>query len=165
MAHPKYTIQNAAAMGVIAGVIVGLVATVSASLVGRSPALPLRMVASLLIGEEALDTTPLLGVFVAGSGVHLILSAFFGAIYGAILATSSKETRTSFARESLFGLLFGLGVWVLGFLVLSPFAWPWLLSAPLAFVALILAVFYGLPLALLLAYRERHVVPADDVYA
>lgn len=163
MAHPKYTVQNATALGVLAGIVLGLVAITSASVAGKSPALPMRMIASVLLGREALASTPMLGVVAAGSVVHVALSAFFGAAYGALVARTSSSWRTSFAREAIIGMLFGLGVWALAYLVVAPLWWPWFSDLPLAFTAMVHAVFYGLPLALLLAYRERHVFPPDEL--
>lgn len=163
MSDPKYTIQNATVMGVLAGIVFGLVCVIAASLAGEPPLLPLRMAASVLIGAAALQSTPMLGVLVAGSAVHLALSALCGALYGVFVARASRRFLESFAGEAAVGLLFGLAVWAVGFLLVAPLGWPWLAQGPMLLVAALFAVAFGMPLALLLAYRERHALPAEEL--
>jgi hypothetical protein len=140
--------------GVIAGVIFAAVEIVGATMMGNPPLMPIRMFASVVLGRGALEGsigTP----FVVGTIAHLVLSAVFGVLYGLLNARLSGESKTSFGRQAGLGILFGLAVWLVNFQVIARVLYPWFLGAPQFLQAMMHALFFGLPLALIYAASER----------
>jgi len=113
--------------GAVAGVVAGLVFAAfeiiaSAVMMGPSAwAMPLRMIGAIALGDRALDPGyPLAAAMVAALGVHLVLSA----IYGALFAALAGGLRSGAA---IVGLAAGYGVvlWLLNFYLIAPAAFPW----------------------------------------
>lgn len=155
MTHPKYTIGSGAALGVVAGVIFALVETLVAVAMGQPALGPIRMIAAIALGPEALSFAPLANALPAGLVVHVALSALFGALYGALVSLGSDATRTSPAREAGIGAAFGIALWAVNFHLIARAAFPWFLGTDQFVQALVHAFAFGVPLAVMLAYRER----------
>jgi hypothetical protein len=140
--------------GIIAGVIFAAVEIVGAAMMGDPPLMPVRMFASVALGQRALEGS--LGVaLVVGTIAHLVLSALFGIVYGLLNTRVSGESKTSFGRQAGLGILFGLAVWLVNFQVIARVLYPWFLGAPQFLQAMMHALFFGLPLALIYAASER----------
>lgn len=148
---------NGAGCGLLAGVVFGVMEILGAAVTGMPPLQPLRMFASVLLGEDALRATPMGLAALIGIVVHLALSAAFGVIYGLVNGALSARLRTSFARESVLGLLYGLALWIVNFQIIARIGYPWFLETPQFLQAVMHAVFYGLPLALMYVAGERRV--------
>ena len=153
----KRGLKEGIEFGLIAGVIFGLVEILVSAMMGNPPLQPIRMFASVVLGETALQSTELGSVVVIGAVVHLALSALFGLIYGAINGALSRETETSWGRQAGIGLVFGVLLWFVNFQLIARAIYPWFLDTPQALQAALHAVFFGLPLALMYAAAERRV--------
>jgi hypothetical protein len=144
--------------GLIAGAVFLVASMLLAALAGSSPVLPLRMMASVVLGVHAMTDTSLGVTLVMGGLAHALLSAFYGLIYGALREKLSPESRASAPRQAALGLLFGLAVYLVDLQLIARFVYPWLLAFPQAALLLLHAVTFGLPLSLLFAAAERRVV-------
>lgn len=148
--------------GIIAGMVFAMMEIVGAAMMGNPPLMPVRMFASVVLGQEAMQDS--LGTaLIVGTVAHLALSAVFGVVYGLLAARASEATRTSFGRQAGLGILFGLAVWLVNFQIVARVLYPWFLGTPQFLQAMMHGLFFGLPLALLWAAAERrgHVhVPA-----
>jgi hypothetical protein len=144
--------------GVLAGAIFLGVELIAAALMGNPVLMPIRMFASLLLGQSAMQAAPLGMVLGLGLPVHFALSALFGFIYGALNGLLGVEGRGSYARQAALGLLFGVALWFIDFQVIARFIYPWFLNAPQFMQMMLHAVAFGLPLALLFAASARRVV-------
>ncbi len=109
---------------------------------------PLAMISTIALGQDAMAegaANPTVGAV-----VHVLLSV----AYGVIFAFLAAQLRSNGAR-AVAGTLFGAGLYLLNFLVLSPLAFPVFQNAnqPFEFVA---HVVFGVALAF--AFYERHTV-------
>lgn len=82
--------------------------------------------------------------------IHLVLSAVYGAIFGA-LAPRVSALRND--RRALVGAAagFGLLIWLVNFFVIAPIAFPWFLETSQVVQFFAHTLFYGAILGLLLA--------------
>ncbi|MDC0711649.1 hypothetical protein POL68_24485 [Stigmatella sp. ncwal1] len=150
-----WSAKNGLGFGLVAGLVFAL-AECLASLFGGTGVLePLRYAASVALGSRALMDMPLGLTAIAGLGIHLVLSAFFGLAYSLVDARMAVDLRPQGTHQSAMGMLFALGVWVVTFQFISRGYYPWFLSVPQFFQLVLHAVFYGLPLGLLFAAAER----------
>jgi hypothetical protein len=146
--------------GLLAGLLFAIVKTIGAGAMGASPMIPWRMFASTVLGERALEQTPLGGTIVVGVLAHFVLSAIFGVIYSvAAHRFLSDKTRRSYAREAALGLLFGIGLYLVNFHVTARLLYPWFMTGNQGAQFIHHTVFFGLPLALLFTASERRVAP------
>ena len=141
--------------GVLAGLIFGAGEVIATAWMGRPAILPLRLFASILLGRQALATTPAGTAVVLGIVTHLILSGIFGLVYGALLGRQPAERTTSWGNQAAYGALFGLALWVVNFQIIARVFYPWFLNQPQFLQAVAHAAFFGLPLALFCAASER----------
>ena len=145
------------AFGLIAGVIFAVVEVAAAAMMGNPPLMPFRMFASVVLGEQAMQATPIGTAFMVGAFAHLVLSGVFGLVYGLINARFSTETQTGRGRQVALGLAFGAMVWLVNFQIIARILYPWFLMAPQFLQMMMHAMFFGLPLSLMYAGAERHV--------
>ncbi len=143
--------------GVVAGIIFGVAVMIVAVTMNESMWSPLRLMASVVMGKDALTDVSGAPV-VTGIIVHLILSGVFGGIYGLFDAALSRELRASFAWQAGLGLVFGVALWLVDFQIIARVIYPWFLSSQQMTMALLHAVFFGLPLGLMIAGAERMAV-------
>lgn len=152
----RRSVNEGLRFGLLAGLILGLMEMVAAVVMGNPPLMPLRMFASVVLGQEALMGTSLGTAVVVGLIAHFAISALYGFIYGLVNARFTKGSdRASYGSQIFIGLLFGLGVWLVNFQIVARLAYPWFLGTPQLMQALMHAVFYGLPLAVMYAAGER----------
>ncbi|MBL9021249.1 MAG: hypothetical protein JNL21_03570 [Myxococcales bacterium] len=152
--------KEGAAAGLVAGVLFAIAQVLLAAVAGRPPTFVFRLVASVLLGRAAFDTTTLSGAIVVGTVVHLALSAFYGFVYGSLTAGLSDATQISSSRQAALGLGFGALVWLLNLEGIARLAYPWFLGTPQLVELALHAAFFGLPLGLLYASAERRVPAA-----
>jgi hypothetical protein len=119
--------------GMIGGVIAGALFAAfemlaELAIVGTADAfwMPLRMIGAIGIGPEALDPTySLVEAGVVGLGIHIVLSAAFGTIFGGVLYalwSAARHPATLFLAAAAGGLL----LWLINFYVIAPAAgWDW----------------------------------------
>lgn len=145
-----------AGFGLVAGFIFAVVEIIASVAMGGPALMPVRMFASVVLGQGALTGALSLGwVIVVGLVVHFALSALFGLIYGALESRMGVEGRTSWGRQSALGLLFGAAVWLVNFQIIARLIYPWFLAAPQFLQLMLHAVAFGLPLGLMFAAFER----------
>jgi hypothetical protein len=87
---------------------------------------------------------------------HLVLSAIYGAIFGAV---ASKVGALRNSRIALVGAatVFGLLIWIVNFYVIAPVAFPWFAQTNAVVQFFAHTLFYGTVLGLLL---EVTMIPA-----
>jgi hypothetical protein len=149
--------REGAFFGVVAGVIFAAFELAAARL-SDAPLLPVRMSASLLLGPSAVGAGPFAPAVVLGVGIHLALSASFGALYGYFVERFDRE-RSPFFQAGV-GMLYGLVLWALNFQLLARATHPWFLGAPQSVQAVLHACAFGLPLALMHVRLARILRPA-----
>ena len=150
-------IKEGLGFGVVAGILFGIAEMAAAAMMGDPPTMPLRMFASVVLGQSALTSPDITMVAAVGIAAHLALSAIFGLVYGILAASTSTETQTSWGRQTLLGVLFGIGLWFVNFQVIARVAYPWFLDAPQFLQMAMHALLFGLPLSLMYARAERHI--------
>jgi uncharacterized membrane protein YagU involved in acid resistance len=110
--------------GVISGIIFAMAEMILNVLMGKPFFGPLRLIGSILLGQQALAPTyPLASAAVVGLIVHMIMSMVFGLIFIYLLA-AVRQVQTSTGRLLAYGSLFGLALWVVDFLILAPALFP-----------------------------------------
>jgi uncharacterized membrane protein YagU involved in acid resistance len=103
--------------GIVAGIVFGALNMWFAASIGMPADMPLRMIATIVQGGGAMadgTANPILGL-----AVHMVLSTAFG-ITLAVIVSRVRSDRT----RALVGLLFGLALYLVNFLVISPIAFP-----------------------------------------
>jgi hypothetical protein len=133
---------------VLAGVVL-----LCAAMVASGWAAPLRMAASLVLGEHALDSST--GTtYLVGLVVHLLLAGIFGFFYGELEARLPDDARRHYGVEIGIAAGFAALVW-LGTELVAGALYPWFLTSdPLVRLAL-MAFFYGAPLGAMFAAAKR----------
>ncbi|MBM2810844.1 MAG: hypothetical protein HW416_1603 [Chloroflexi bacterium] len=114
--------------GLIGGTAFALFAMIASAILFGASALtmPLRLVGSLVIGVSALsDSAPVTTEFV-GLSVHLVLSAFYGMVFG-LIAYSMGPLAQPRARLVAAAVVYGWALWLLNFYLIAPAAgWAWI---------------------------------------
>jgi hypothetical protein len=115
---------------------------------------PLRLAASLIFGEMALDLDAPFGTtVVTGAIVHFIVSAVAGLLFGALLAGRRRWSRAPRILVGA-GALYGVVLWLINVYAIAPtYGLTWVPEAthPVAQLVAHTAGF-GIPLALYLSW-------------
>jgi uncharacterized membrane protein YagU involved in acid resistance len=130
--------------GVLAGLVFAGVTMWFAHSTGGKPDMPLRMISTIVKGDTAMaagTTSPALGAV-----VHVVLSALFGMVF----ALAVPRFRTN-GTVALAGTVYGLLLYLVNFLVLSPAVFtifrnanqPFEVFAHLVFGTLLSFAFFG----------------------
>jgi uncharacterized membrane protein YagU involved in acid resistance len=130
--------------GVAAGLVFAAVTMWFAHSTGGKAEMPLRMISTIVKGDQAMaagTTSPVLGVV-----VHVVLSALFGMVF----ALAVPRFRTN-GTVALAGTAYGLLLYVVNFLVLTPLVFttfkaanqPFEVFAHLVFGTLLSFAFFG----------------------
>jgi uncharacterized membrane protein YagU involved in acid resistance len=130
--------------GVLAGLVFAGVTMWFAHSTGGKPDMPLRMISTIVKGDGAMaagTTSPALGAV-----VHVVLSALFGMVF----ALAVPRFRTN-GTVALAGTLYGLLLYLVNFLVLTPLAFtvfrnanqPFEVFAHVVFGTLLSFAFFG----------------------
>ena len=141
------------AAGSVAGVCAGAVAwlvAMAGSAGDGSFLLPLRLVATSLLGDAALDTGGVVGPVAVGMVLVALLSVLLGLIYVSILP---RHTRTLAAV--LVGLIFAAAVWAVAWQGVARVLAPVLYAAGDRSVVLALHALFGLLLGLLVPFLRK----------
>lgn len=126
--------------GLLAGLVMLLFVMLGWTVIGDTPATPLRLVASTFLGPGALLRDHLWLPLVLGALIHFGLSVAFSEVFASLLGPSTLR------RATFWGVVYGLAVGVLMRFVVLPVVNPALAltSLPMFFFAHLL---YGLGLA------------------
>jgi hypothetical protein len=142
--------------GLFGGVVLLIAQTIAAQLKHSSPAAPLRLTASLLLGPSALTTRAVVPTVLVGVLLLAGLAVGYGALFGLVAGALPREDRTDAFRLPALGILWGFLVWLIGFQIIARVAFPWLLRESKFSELILHAFFYGLPMALAFLMVERH---------
>lgn len=129
-------VARGAVGGVVAGAVFAAVTMWFTSSQGMGSTMPLQMIAAMVQGQGALEggtASPLIGAL-----VHMVLSAGFGALFGLVAA------RLTDPLVAVSGLVFGVLLYVVNFLVVAPLLFPWMQNANQPFELAIHIVFGAL---------------------
>ncbi|MGM0386700.1 MAG: hypothetical protein ACQERF_12080 [Actinomycetota bacterium] len=105
--------------GIAAGAVFGALNMWYAASTGMPADMPLQMIATIVQGEGAMaagTANPILGM-----AVHMVLSMAFGVTLAFLLRFGRID---SGAGRALAGLGFGIALYLVNFLVISPIAYP-----------------------------------------
>lgn len=150
-----YSAKKGVRIGLYCGFIFGFAATVGAVLIGYDALMPLRLGASVLLGEKALTDASPRTVIVVGLVVHFAVSVYYGLLFG---LTHQRFIHTEWMKNwhrLVLGCAFGLMVWAINFQLIARALYPWFLHFIQSIIALIHVAFYGLPLAMMYIHRDR----------
>ena len=115
---------------------------------------PFKIFASLFLAEEALaKSAPLVSVVLVGLLDHLLVSLFWGLVFGLILAMGRCQWTPGYTVA--LGILFGSIVWVVDFYLFAPVFWPWLELKSTTYEFIGHTFFFGLPLGVWVASRTK----------
>lgn len=132
--------------GLISGIVFAVVTMWFMVSTGKPAMMPMHMIASIVQGEQALmaeQTNPMLGAV-----IHMVLSIMFGIVFALLVA----GVRTN-GGVAIAGLVYGLGLYVVNFVVLANLFFGAFLQANQPF-ELTVHVMFGVILALFLFSSE-----------
>lgn len=132
--------------GVVAGAVFGAATMWYASSTGVPADMPLRMIATIVQGEDALaggTASPVLG-----AAVHMVLSVAFGVVLG----LAANRLRRDAARAAL-GVAYGVALYLVNFLLVAPVAFPVFRDANQPFELVVHVVFGAVAVLFLLRFR------------
>ncbi len=115
--------------------------------------MPLRMIAAMILGEQAISPSyPLLTAIGTGTVIHFILSIAFGLIFVWIIRNNSNMFQSKLSLV-LGSTLYGFLIWLINFYVVAPvFGWTWFITQTNPITQLIAhTFFYGTALGIYLA--------------
>lgn len=133
--------------GAVAGVVFGAANMWFATSTGMPADMPLRMIATIVQGEEALaagTAEPLLG-----AAVHMVLSVAFGV--GLALLALRLPTD---AHRAALGVAYGVALYLVNFLVVAPIAFPVFRDANQPFELVVHVVFGAVAVLFVLQHRS-----------
>jgi hypothetical protein len=122
---PAISWSAAAQAGFLGGVVYLMLALLLVPLfIGGTVWSVLRMIAAILLGGDVLpppDTFDV-GIVLTGAGLHLVLATLFGVILSVMINRSGPGVAV------LMGAMFGLGLYIVNFYVLTA-VFPWFAGA------------------------------------
>jgi hypothetical protein len=136
-------------IGLLASAIFIFAEIVAAAGVGLPALTPMRLVASLVLGESALTAAAAGTVVVVGLVVNFALGAAYGLVFGAFLGLSDLDVRTGLGAYALLGLGYGVTLWFFNFQIVARAFYPWFLDTAQFMQLLLHAGLFGLPLGVL----------------
>jgi hypothetical protein len=148
-------IKEGISFGIVAGIVFAVVQMLAAGAFGEVGLMPLRLFASVVLGERAVTTTEVGMTVFLGILVHFVLSAAFGAVYGLIEERMREGYRRNLATQAAFGMVFGVVLWLVNYQIIARILYPWFLMTPQGIQMMIHALAFGLPLGLLFGAWER----------
>lgn len=152
--HVGALVTTGAIAGVIAGVIFAMFEMVMAAIMGDGFFMPLRMIGAIVLGEDALMSSySLLGAAGVGLVVHMMLSAVYGAVFGALVGfvPALAENRLLLVVAAT---LYGFALWIVNFYIVAPIAFEWFGMADSTVQFFAHTVFFGTALGMLMLARR-----------
>lgn len=113
--------------GLIAGLVFMILEMILVAMVnGESPWGPPRMIAAIVMGKGVLPpaATFNLAIMMVAMMVHFAMSVMLGLVFGWLVSRAS----VTLVKALLFGVVFGLMVYVIGFYLMTP-VFPWFAMA------------------------------------
>ncbi|WP_322234504.1 hypothetical protein [Burkholderia stagnalis] len=114
--------------GCVAGAVFLVTQVVAAAIIVRDAWAPLRMIAAIYFGDDALvpSTTVEVGTLLAALGVHFALSIVFALILAVIIACFSLDSSVGMASAA--GAIFGVLLYVVNYYGMTQL-FPWFADA------------------------------------
>ncbi|WP_321800657.1 hypothetical protein [Burkholderia sp. BCC1988] len=114
--------------GCVAGAVFLVVQVVAAAIIGHDAWAPLRMIAAIYFGDDALapSATVEVGTLLAALGVHFALSIVFALVLAVIIACFSLDS--SIGMASVAGAVFGVLLYVVNYYGMTQL-FPWFADA------------------------------------
>lgn len=137
--------------GVLGGLAMGVFAMVVAAVMGQGFWAPLKMIAATFYGEGAMAQPGFAaGPVLVGLTIHMVVSAVYGGIYGAI-------GRVGWSTAAVIGwaLAFGLAIWALADWVILPVFNPMMSAQAQPILFALEHAIFGLVLGWYLAARRN----------
>jgi hypothetical protein len=135
--------------GIVGGIIAGIVFAIGEMVISLAMRVGLfssfRLIGSMILGTQALEPSyPLLTAAGVGFLVHVILSMIFGVIFFFLLALF-RQLNASTLELLVYGLIYGMVLWINNFLLIAPAAFPQLTAiSPLWNVFFVHTFLYGM---------------------
>jgi hypothetical protein len=153
-------VRQSAIGGLIAGVVFALFQMIAAVTGGDSVFAPLRLIAAIAVGPEALEPTyPLASAVGIGMVVHLVLSLLFGLLFGigSVVVPAIEFNATSII---FVAAVYGFVLWAVNFNLIAPGIFPWFTETDAALQIVAHTIFFGAALGfyLSLVLPVRHEV-------
>ncbi len=112
--------------GLAAGLVLGVAAVVSSTILVGSAWMPFRFAAAFVVGPHAFDRDfPLAITVLLGSVIHFTLAALFGVLFVGLLALTYQLSARSWLLI-IYGSAFAFGIWEVNFLGAVPSLFPFL---------------------------------------
>ena len=149
------SIKDGAVASLFAATTFAIGQTIAAAAAAEAPIVTFRRFASVLIGPDALATTPAPSAILVGLAGHLCLSAMYGVYYGAYCSMLSLPTRSSFRWQATIGALYGALLWFINVELVARCRYPWLAELSGVGQLALHAVCFGTALGLRYAAEQR----------
>lgn len=146
----KPALVRGAVGGLVAGIVFAAATMWYAASTGMPADMPLKMIATIVQGEGALADGSANDV--VGAAVHMVLSGSFGVVLAGLVYRLSSDRDRAVA-----GLLYGVGLYLVNFLVVAPIAFPVFREANQPFELVVHAVFGAVAVLFLLGHAgDQH---------
>jgi hypothetical protein len=160
---PTALLRHGVIGGVVAGIVLAVEEIVATLVLGGIATDPFRLVASVVLGRQALSPDYAVWLYVlVGAGAHLVLSVVFGSAF-LLLVAGAYQLSARTPLLLIYGVLYGLALWELNVLTVLHLMFPQV--APLFGLAnqvwngiVAYAIFYGLVLGAYVAFTRPGVV-------
>ncbi len=146
---------NAVVAGLIGGVVFAIAQMIGAVSAGMGIGYTWQLFASVLLGAAAFEQITA-GVVLVGIGVHFVMAAVFGLIWGFVASGVPKGVRDNLGSHSAAAGIYGLLIWVVAFQLVARGFYPWFLEMNQLIQAITHILFFGVPLGLYLAARLQY---------
>jgi len=140
--------------GVVSGIVFAMFEMIMAAILGDGFFMPLRMIGAIVLGKDALMSSySLAGAAVVGLIIHMMLSAMYGLVFGALIGSVSA-LRSSRAITVVTATVFGFALWIVNFSLITTVAFDWFKMSNQTVQFFAHTFFFGSLLGLLFAARS-----------
>ena len=122
--QPAELLRHGLIAGVIAGITLVAEEMVATVLLGGSASDPFRLVASVVLGRQALSLDFAVWIsLLVGAAAHLVLSVLFGLVF-VLLVAGACQLAARVPLLLIYGVLYRLGLWELNVLTVVHLLFP-----------------------------------------
>ncbi len=145
-AEPRTWIGTGIAGGIIAGIVMAMVAMVWMALAGEGFFKPLSVIASILMGKSAISGSFALVPDLLGAVIHMVLSAVFGLVFAFVAAHAPWSSEQIIGTATVYGLV----LWIVNVVIIDANFIPAGLSLAPTPLLIVVHLVYGIVLGLIL---------------
>lgn len=127
---PGHWWAKCAVAGIVGGLAMGAYEMMATALTGGGFWAPLNMIGATLPAFRPPAVGFVAGPTLSGLMLHMIASAFWGLVYGALVLAVAPRFGRTWPSESVLGLVYGVGVWIVMGLFIGPLLDPVMRMAP-----------------------------------